>query len=455
MEDPPNLITAGKLLAVIVLVLTNGFFVAAEFSLVAMRRSRVEQLIAEGHPLAPPVQRAVQHLDAYLAATQLGITMASLGLGWIGEPALAHIIEGAFTFLPAILAQASSHAIAVTIAFVIITVLHIVLGELAPKSLALQRTESTALAVGRPLEVFLFVFRPAILTLNRLGNLVLQIFGLPPTSGEESVHSPEELKLLVSASHEAGLVGVEAEGIVERAFEFDEFLAHQVMVPRTEITCVSVGATVEEALHVAIEHHHTRLPVYEESLDNVVGLVHLADLVQGCWQKSPPDLRSLTQPALVVPESIRADVLLTRMREGRAQMAILFDEYGGTAGLVTIHDLVERLVGPVLDVQEATSDGMEQQTDGSVRIGGLALIHDVNERFGLEIDDQEYSTVNGFIQAQLGRLPQPGDEVRADGYVFRVESLEGRRVETIRVAPVSGDSAATAKADAGAEDTSR
>ncbi|MBI2954172.1 MAG: HlyC/CorC family transporter [Chloroflexi bacterium] len=434
MEDPSSLITAAKLLAVIVLVLANGFFVAAEFSLVAMRRSRVEQLVADGHPLASSVQRAVQHLDAYLAATQLGITMASIGLGWIGEPALAGLIEPILHFLPGDWSLIGSHTVAVAVAFGIITALHIVLGELAPKSLALQRTEGTALALGRPLELFLVVFRPAIYFLNGLGNLVLRLFGLRPAGSEELVHSIEELKLLIAASREAGVLGQEAEEIVERAFELDDFAAVQVMVPRVEMISVPVDAALDEVLAVGAEHHHTRLPVYGKDADEIVGIVHLMDVVRACQTGYRNDLRQLTRPALTVPEMITADKLLGRMRAERAQMAILVDEYGGTAGLVTIHDLVERLVGPLLDVQEVAQDCIEITSDGDALVGGLALVHDINDRFGLHIEDgEEFHTVGGFVQARLGRLPVPGDEVGVDGYVFRVESLDGRRIDRLRL----------------------
>lgn len=434
MDEPSSLVTAGKLLAVLALVLANGFFVAAEFSLVAMRRSRVEQLLAEGHPLAPAVQRAVQHLDTYLAATQLGITMASLGLGWIGEPALAGLIEPAFRFLPQMWAQVGSHTLAAAGAFALITALHIVLGELTPKSLALQHTERTAMAVGKPLGLFLTVFRPAILLLNSLGNLVLRLIGLRPATGEALVHSVGELKLLVSASHEAGLLGEEAEGIVERAFELDDFAARQVMVPRVEMVCLPVDTAPQVALEVAAAQHHTRLPVYEGDVDNVVGMVHIVDLVTSCQstQAGAVGLRTLMRPVLLVPETIRVDALLTQMKIQRAQMAVLVDEYGGTAGLVTIHDLVERLVGPVLDRQEVTQDAIEPLPDGAL-LGGLALVHDVNERFGLDINDDEFDTVGGFMLARLGRVPEAGDVVLVDGYVFRVESMDGKRVASVRL----------------------
>jgi CBS domain containing-hemolysin-like protein len=342
----------------------------------------------------------------------------------------------------------------VAVAFAVITALHIVLGELAPKSLALQHTEGTAMAVGKPLELFLTVFRPAIVVLNGMGNLLLRLFGLRPAGGEALVHSVEELKLIVLASHEAGLLGKEAEGIVERAFELDDFAARQVMVPRVEMVCLPVEASPQDALAMAATHHHTRLPVYEGDVDNIVGIVHLVDLVSACQAPSAngaqapgglADLRQVMRPVLLVPETIRADALLTQMKFDRAQMAVLVDEYGGTAGLVTIHDLVERLVGPVLDRSEVTQDAIEPLPDGAL-LGGLALVHDVNERFGLHIADDDFDTVGGFILARLGRVPVPGDAVALDGYLFRVESMDGKRVEKIRLIKVDAQNETMARA---------
>ncbi|MBI4317169.1 MAG: HlyC/CorC family transporter, partial [Chloroflexi bacterium] len=228
--------------------------------------------------------------------------------------------------------------------------------------------------------------------------------------------------------------GQEAEEIVERAFELDDFASRQVMVPRVEMIGMPVDASLEEVLAVGAEHHHTRLPVYHEDLDDIVGIVHLMDVVRACQTGCSGELRQLMRPALTVPEMITADKLLGRMRAERAQMAILVDEYGGTAGLVTIHDLVERLVGPLLDVQEVPQDSIEITPEGDALIGGLALVHDINERFGLHIEGgDEFDTLGGFVQARLGRMPLPGDEVRLDGYVFRVESLDGKRIERVRL----------------------
>lgn len=433
MHDPSGLDITGRLLAVILLVFANGFFVATEFALVAVRRTRIEELAAQGHPLAPAVLRVISRLDAFLAACQLGITLASLGLGWIGEPALAALIEPRLHFLPDNWAFISSHALAAIIAFTIITVLHIVLGELAPKSLAIQRPDGTSLAVARPIEAFLFLFKPAIVTLNGLGNLLVRSIGLQPMTEEERVHSVEELRYLVSASGEAGLVGAEAKEIVERALAFDEVPARYVMVPRTEMACVPIEASLDDALAVGVEHHHTRLPVYAGDLDHIEGIVHLVEVLAATQAEPPPTLSDIMQPALLVPETIHAGTLLTRMQNERVQIAILMEEYGSTAGLVTLHDLVERLVGPVLDAQEVAPDAIEPLPNGEALIGGLALVQDLNAHFGLQIEDDEFDTVGGLLLARLGRIPVPGDRLPLGRYVLRVESLDGNRVELVRL----------------------
>ena len=433
MHDPSGLDITGRLLAVILLVFANGFFVATEFALVSVRRTRVEELVAQGHPLAPAALRVISRLDAILAACQLGITLASLGLGWIGEPALAALIEPLLHFLPDNWAFISAHTLAVIIAFTIITILHIVLGELAPKSLAIQRPDGTSLAVARPIEAFLFLFKPAIVTLNGLGNLLVRSVGLQPMTEEERVHSVEELRYLVSASGEAGLVGAEAKEIVERAFEFDEVPARYIMIPRTEMVCVPIEASLEEALAIGVERRHTRLPVYSGDLDHIEGIVHLVEVVAATQANPKPTLRDIVQPALLVPETMHAGALLTRMQNKRVEIAILMEEYGSTAGLVTLHDLVERLVGPVLDPQEVAPDAIEPLPNGEALIGGLALVQDVNARFGLQIEDDEFDTIGGFFLAELGRIPVPGDRLSVGHLMLRVESLDGNRVELVRL----------------------
>ena len=427
--------TSLRLAAVLLLVLANGFFVAAEFSLVAMRRSRLEQLLAEGHPLAPAVRRAMDRLDAYLAATQLGITMASIGLGWIGEPALAALLEPLFHGLPEDVALIGPHALAVAIAFSIITGLHIVLGELAPKSLALQRTEGTALAVAAPLTVFFTLFRPAIAILNGAGNLILRLAGLRPATGEELVHSVEELRFLVTASRKAGVLD-EVEGeMVDRVFTFGETRAHEVMVPRTEIVAVEAATTLEEAMQRVAQEGRTRLPVYEGDLDHIVGIVHLRDLVRALRAGESPQttVRAVMRPPLVLPESTSVEDVLAAMRRNRTQMAIVIDEHGGTAGLVTMEDLMEEIVGEVQDEFERPHEAFRPQPDGTVLVDGLFSIYELQDRLGLELPEEGYDTVGGLIMARLDRVPRVGDRVSLNGYSLQVEAMDGLRVASVRL----------------------
>lgn len=440
MDDSSLWITAGKLLAVIVLVLANGFFVAAEFSLVGVRRSRVQQLVEQGHPLASAVQLATQRLDAYLAATQLGITMASIALGWIGEPALAHLVEPLFQHLPERWTVISPHSLAVAIAFSIITALHIVLGELAPKSLALQRTEGTALATARPLELFLTLFRPAIFTLNNLGNLVLRVFGLQPAGGEQLVHSPEELKLLVGQSARAGLLEPEQQEMLERVFEFSQLTAHQIMVPRTEMVAIPVDITLPDLFDIIEQTRHSRLPVYEETIDNIIGILYVKDLL--LWLEDHPrgafNVRELMRPALSLPETLHANDVFAAMRAQRVHIAIVVDEFGGTAGMVTMEDLMERVFGELQgELERQQPADIVRLPNGQAIVNGLLLIDDFNDEFGVRIDDPDYDTIGGHVFGRLGRRPRLGDEVAVDGYRLRVIELDGLRIARLRVTPVA------------------
>ncbi|MBI2942065.1 MAG: HlyC/CorC family transporter [Chloroflexi bacterium] len=429
--------TIMSLLAVLVLVLANGFFVASEFSLVKVRRSRVEQLIAEGNVLARRVRAAQDRLDSYLAATQLGITISSLGLGWIGEPALAQVIEPVVDFLPGELPFITSHALAVAVAFAIITTLHIVLGELAPKTLALQRAEQTALVVAGPTGVFLFIFHPAIVLLNGLGNGIVRLLGLRPEKGEELVHTVEELKLLVTAGREAGVLEEVEEEIVEKALDFGERQVREVMVPRTEMTAIEADASLGEALKCAADSNHTRLPVYEGSIDQIVGLIHLKDLVRAIEGGAPREapIRPLLRQAVVVPETATFDAALSQMRAARSQMAIVVDEYGGTAGLVSIENIVEELIGHTPTEYGAEVPEIQPQPDGSVILSGMLSVSEANEHLELSLNTEEYDTVGGVIFGALGRKAEVGDEVEVDGARFRVEALDGLRIDRVRLLP--------------------
>jgi len=437
-----DLASLAGLLAVAVLVLANGFFVATEFAIVAVRRSRLEQLAQEGHPTARAAQDVVGHLDAYIAACQFGITLASLALGWLGEPALAHLLEPPLERVIGSFAPAAAHGVAIGLAFALITALHIVIGELAPKGLALQRAEATALWVARPMQLFYLVFRWPINLLNLVGNGMLRLVGLHPAAGHEMAHSVEELRLLVTRSQQAGVVEESEARIARRAFNFADLTADELMTPRTEMEALPATATLEEVLSRIRDGSHSRLVVYDGSPDEVVGVLHVRDLFRVVGQDGVPfDLRALLRPLLTVPESKPADDLLEEMRAARRQLAVVIDEYGGTAGIITLEDLIEALVGRIEDEPPLGSEGLpftgaEPEPDGSIVLDGLTRLEELEEIAGIRLEESihaEVATVGGLIMEQLRRIPEVGDEVIVAGRQLRVEALDGRRVARVRI----------------------
>jgi len=418
------------LLSILILVALNGFFVASEFSLVSVRRTRVEELIAQGNQAAVVVGRAVADPDRFIAATQLGITLASLGLGWIGEPALAGLLVPLLRFLPEAWIGAAAHSIAGAIAFAFITFMHVVVGELAPKSIALQHPEHTALVVARPTELTLHLFRPAIWLLNGTGNALLRLFGIQPASGHEKVHSVAELRMLVEASHEGGVLAADEREMLDAIFDFGNLAARRVMVPRTEMICLPATASLDQVAQLAAEHALTKFPVYEGDLDHIIGIVHTKDLVRVIHTQTQKatTVRGIMRPALFLPESVRVDDLLVEFRRRRQHIAILLDEYGGTAGLVTLEDLLEEIVGDVQDAFDREEPDIQRLPDGSVLISGLMQIEEVNAKFGLNLSDPHYDTIAGYVLGRLRRLAKVGDEIKAGSVRVRVESLDGRRI---------------------------
>jgi CBS domain containing-hemolysin-like protein len=425
---------AFRLAAVLALVFANGFFVAAEFAIVTVRKTRIDQLIAEGSSLARPVRRAISEPTSYIAATQLAITMSSLGLGWIGEPAIASMIQPLLDMVPVSMRAATAHSIAVAVAFALITTLHIVFGELAPKTVALQHAERTALIVVRPTEVFMRVCWPFIVMLNGTGRAVVRLLGLKPPSGGSMVHSEEELKMLVTASQEAGVLEEEEEQMLHRVFGFGDLTAGQVMLPRTEMIALPVRVSRGDLLERLSQATQPVIPVYGAHLDDIVGQVRMRDLLAIVAASSDEsDLTPLLHDPLTVPETLKADDLLTEMRRRRTPLAIVIDEYGGTAGMVTFERLMERIVGEIGPADGGGTPSITVLTDGSAMIDGLALTTDVNERFALQIDEDLYDTMGGFVLGRLGRRPRLGDAVEAGGCRIRVEALDGLRVARVRL----------------------
>jgi len=416
-----------RVIAVIALVFANGFFVAAEFAIVTVRKTRVDQLIAEGNWRAHAVRRAVTDPDSYIAATQLGITMASIGLGWIGEPALASVIQPSLEILPDLLAATTAHTIAVALSFAIITALHIVLGELAPKTIALERPEATALWVVKPTEIFMKAFWPFIRLLNGTGRAVVNLLGLRSRGGHAMVHSEEELKMLVTASQEAGVLEEAEEQMLHRVFAFADLTAGQVMVPRTELVALEADTPSDAALTQITRSESPRLLVFRSNLDNIVGILHLRDVVRALAAGGAVVPGTMAREALTVPETLAADDLLAAMRRKGVQEAVVIDEYGGTAGLVTFDSLVERIVGDA----GAPGGRISIRPDGSADIDGLALVTDVNGQFDLEIDEEVFTTVGGYVLGRLGRRARVGDTIEVGGRQMRVDAVDALRVAKV------------------------
>jgi CBS domain containing-hemolysin-like protein len=418
-----------RLAGVLALVFANGFFVAAEFAIVTVRKTRIDQLVAEGNRSARAVRRAVTDPDSYIAATQLGITMASIGLGWIGEPALASMVQPLLVSLPVAIAEATAHSVAVAIAFALVTALHITLGELAPKTIALERAEKTALLVVKPTELFMKAFWPFIRLLNSLGRAVVNLLGMRGSGGHAMVHSEEELKMLVTASQEAGVLEEHEEQMLHRVFGFADLTAGQVMVPRTELEAVPADASGIALLEHVSRAGFPTLPVYRDDLDNIVGILHAIDVVKAlATGNHGVNAATVAREALTVPETMAADDLLTALRQRGVREALVIDEYGGTAGLVTFEWLMERIAG---DLRASGKGSITVASDGSAEIDGLTLVNDVNEQFDLDIDEDTYTTVGGFVMGRIGRRARVGDVVEIAGRKMRVMALDGLRVSRV------------------------
>lgn len=422
------------IIAVFVLVFANGFFVASEFSLVAVRRSRVAELVAQQKANAKALQRAVDQLDANLAATQLGITMSSLALGWLGEPALAHLIEPLLVGLLGAWAQTGSHAIAIAIAFLIITALHIVLGELAPKSLALQRSEATALWVARPLRLFLILLWPAIFLLNGLGNQVLKLAGLRPGTGEESLHSPEELKMLVTASGRAGLLHQVQQEVVERVFNIGRRRISEFMTPRPEVVWIDRDDSEEEILRTIRECRHEQIVVSQGNIDDVIGVVRKQDILDQTLDGKPLDPLALVQEALVVHEAAPVLRVLEDFKKRPIRMAVVVDEYGSFEGIVTQTDLLEAIAGAIPSADDEEPEVIERD-DGSLLMDGMMSANEAFDRLQLyhRPDIGDFDTLAGFALLQLGRLPNVGDYFSWEGWRFEIINMDGRRIDKLLV----------------------
>jgi CBS domain containing-hemolysin-like protein len=422
------------LLLVILLVLTNGFFVAAEFSLVGVRRSRVATLAQNGNRRAKLLLGLIDSLNAYISATQLGITMASLALGWIGEPVFAHLLEAP---LKGRVSDTVLDTIAFALAFTLITFLHIVLGELAPKTLALERTEKIALAVARPLHIFYKLFVWPIRLLDWAGTLTVRLFGLHPAAEHASIYTQEEIRQLINASREGGHLGADQQKLINRVFDFRETEVREAMIPRTAVTALPLAATLEETKSVFRTTGYSRMPVYQERLDNVVGIVFRRD-IEPFFENAqlPFALQTLMHPPVFIPDAARLGSVLKQMQTSRTHLACVVDEHGGLEGIITLEDLLEEIVGEISDeFDEEVREQIVKDGDAYV-LSGRLVIRDANRVLQLQLPEHEgFNTIAGFLMAQAGRLLNEGDAINYNGGKFIIERLEGRRIRRVRLIP--------------------
>src|SRR6266550_132136 len=431
MESAPPTSVGFGIASVFVLVLANAFFVATEFALVSARRTRLDEMIRNGDRKATLARRALQSLSRYISATQLGITLTSLGLGWIGEPALARALADLFTWLPPLLEKVATHSVAVVIAFTLITSLHIILGELVPKAFALVYPEMVSTWTVPPLMVFAWVMAGPIAVLRTTSNRLLRIFDIRPPGEEERLHSPEEIRMLVEQSTEGGSLLKEDARLLEGVFEFSEKTAQEVMTPRTQMVALESGLSVEAAANEVAVARRSRYPVYTESLDEIVGVVHAKDILTALRARPRETVRAIMRPPLFVPGTREVEDVLADMKRLKTHLAVVLDEYGGTAGLVTMEDLLEEIVGPIYDEHDPQDKASPH--DGATQLDGAMPISEFNAEHDATLDDTDYTTIGGYVFGQLGRLPRPGDRVTAGQHVFEVVEMDGRRVKTLRL----------------------
>ncbi len=413
-----------ELLALAGLILLNASFVAGEYGLVTSRRTRIRELERGGNRRARAVMRITADPPRFIAAMQLGVTITSLGIGALGEPVLAHLFEPVLATV-----------LAVILALLVITFLHVVIGELVPKGIALGHPERTALALSTPVRVFFLVFAPLVWVLQRATELVLSVLGQQPPGAEHEAHSEAELRMLLSSSAAQGEIEPGEQEMLYKVFDFADKEAADVMVPRPEVVALSVDLPPAEALQTVLDSPYTRYPVYRDTIDEIVGILHVRDLfaaMQGAGLAAV-HLEDVLRPAAMVPETKDLAALLTEFRRTNQHMAIVIDEYGTMEGIVTLEDLLEEIVGEIEDEFDLPDETVEHVDDDTIRIDGTFPIDDFNERFEVDLPVEDYHTVAGFVFGELGRAAEPGDEVAHEGLVFSVDSVEGQRIDRLTV----------------------
>ncbi|GIO41212.1 hemolysin family protein [Paenibacillus apis] len=420
-----------NLVLVVVLIALTAFFVAVEFAIVRVRGSRVDQLIAEGRKNALAVKQVTSNLDGYLSACQLGITITALGLGWLGEPTVEQILHPVFHSLQ--IPEAVTGILSFLIAFIVITYLHVVVGELAPKTIAIRKAEAVAMLTAKPLILFTKIMRPFIWTLNGSANQLVKLIGIKPASEHEEAHSEEEIQIIINESYESGKINQSEYGYVNRIFAFDNMLAREIMVPRTDMVCLYTDKTRDENLEIIVEQQYTRFPVIEENKDNVIGIINTKQFFLALRNNPDLDVTSILQPVMAVSEVTPVNELLQRMQKEGTHIAILIDEYGGTAGLVTIEDILEEIVGEIRDeFDKEEEQPIVQLGDNHVIVDGKVGVNQINDLLLSELDTEDVDTIGGWL---YGTHPEMnvGETLEHQNLIFKLLDKEPHRFKRLEI----------------------
>ena len=423
-----------RLFFALFLVLLNGFFVAAEFAIVKVRASQIEIKAKSGSRVGKMAKNILHNLDGYLAATQLGITLASLGLGWVGEGVMHTVFQNMFIDLNIQVSEAFIHTASTVVAFSVITIMHIVFGELAPKSIAIQRPVATTLFIAIPLQIFYVVFRPFIWSLNSLAGVILKPFGINTAGGHESLHSNEELQYLLDQGKESGALEDNEHELIKNVFDFNERVVKNIMVPRTKISGIELSTSKEEVVQKIIGEGYSRLPVYDDIIDKIIGIVHAKDILPLLAGNVQWTLSDIIRKPYFVPETKKINDLLSELQQKRIQIAIVIDEFGGTAGMVTLEDIVEEIVGEIQDEYDEEKPTVEKISDTEFVINAYATVYDVNEHLPHDLpEDEDFDTIGGLVSHAFGKIPEVGDSEECYGYLFTILKKTEQNIETIKL----------------------
>lgn len=421
-----------RLLFALFLVFLNGFFVAAEFAIVKVRASQIEITAKTGSRVGKMAKNILQHLDGYLAATQLGITLASLGLGVVGEKVLHEILHDALANFG--MGEALITTTSTILAFSVITIMHIVFGELAPKSIAIQRPVATTLFISIPLQAFYILFKPAIWALNGLAMIILRPFGIDPAAGHEALHSNEELQYLLDQGKESGALEDNEHELIKNVFDFNERVVRNIMVPRTKISGIELTTSKEDVVNKIISEGYSRMPVYDEVIDKIIGIIHAKDVLPLLASNKDWGLADIIRKPYFIPETKKINDLLAELQQKRIQIAIVLDEFGGTAGMVTLEDIVEEIVGEIQDEYDEEKPMVERISDTEFVINADATVYDVNEHLPHDLpEDQDFDTIGGLVSHAFGKIPEVGDSEECYGYLFTILKKTEQNIETVKI----------------------